>query len=128
MQQVLNTADLFVHCGEVELEGMSVLDSMSVGLPTLIADSPESAASRFALDERFSFPAGDVNALAERIDAWIDNENGLHEARAATRNFAHQFGFTENADKLSDIFRELVAINQAGSSSRFATTGLAEAS
>jgi glycosyltransferase involved in cell wall biosynthesis len=44
-------ADLFVHAGEVELEGMSVLESMSAGLPALIANAPESAASTLALNE-----------------------------------------------------------------------------
>lgn len=132
MRQVLNTADLFVHCGEVELEGMSVLDSMSVGLPTIIAESSESAASRFALDDRFAFPAGDSAVLAQRIDMWIDNVEALHAARQSTRDFAHQFEFTKNADKLSGIYRDLVARSkanrQAGSSSLFSTSGLAEAS
>src|SRR5208282_2164120 len=71
------TSDLFVHAGEVELEGMSVLESMSAGLPALIADAPESAASAFALNDDFVFPAGDAAALARKIDALIESPSKL---------------------------------------------------
>ena len=49
LERLYNTADLLVHCSEVELEGMAVLEAMSCGLPVLVADSPESAASDLAL-------------------------------------------------------------------------------
>jgi glycosyltransferase involved in cell wall biosynthesis len=113
LERLLNTADLFVHCGEVELEGMSVLDAMSVGLPALIADSSESAASRFALDSRFAFPAGDAQALSERIDTWIENPEDLRACRARARAFAQGFEFSANADKLGRVYRQLASARAA---------------
>src|SRR5439155_299354 len=68
LERLYNTADLFVHCSEVELEGMAVLEAMSCGLPVLVADSPESAAARLALGPEFRFTSGDPTALAARID------------------------------------------------------------
>src|SRR5208282_3716716 len=94
------TSDLFVHAGEVELEGMSVLESMSAGLPALIANAPESAASKLALSEDFTFPAGNAPALAAKIDALIDNPSKLAAARELYRERAHQFDFEASVEKL----------------------------
>jgi 1,2-diacylglycerol 3-alpha-glucosyltransferase len=104
-----STADLFIHASEVELEGMSVLESMSAGLPALIANAPESAASRFALNDDFSFPSGDAAALAAKIDALIEDRAKLEAAREPYRERAHQFDFDASVDKMVDVYRSVVA-------------------
>jgi glycosyltransferase involved in cell wall biosynthesis len=101
-------ADLFVHAGEVELEGMSVLESMSAGLPALIANAPESAASTLALNEDFSFAAGDAPALAAKIDALIDDPSKLAAARELYRERAHQFDFNASVEKLVALYRSVI--------------------
>lgn len=102
------TADLFIHASEVELEGMSVLESMSAGLPALIADAPESAASRFALNEDFSFPAGDPATLSAKLDALIENRAKLEAAREPYRARARQFDFNASVDKMVGVYRSVV--------------------
>jgi len=102
------TADLFIHASEVELEGMSVLESMSAGLPALIADAPESAASRFALNEDFSFPAGDAAALSAKLDALIENRATLDAARAPYRARALQFDFDASVEKMVGVYRSVL--------------------
>jgi len=102
------TADLFVHAGEVELEGMSVLESMSAGLPALIADAPESAASTFALNDDFVFPAGDAATLARKIDALIENPAKLAMARNLYRERARQFDFNASVAKLVELYRSVI--------------------
>jgi 1,2-diacylglycerol 3-alpha-glucosyltransferase len=101
------TADLFVHAGEVELEGMSVLEAMSAGLPALIADAPESAASKLALDD-FTFPAGDAATLAAKIDALIENPARLDAARQLYRERARQFDFDASVAKLVALYRTVI--------------------
>jgi 1,2-diacylglycerol 3-alpha-glucosyltransferase len=101
------TADLFVHAGEVELEGMSVLEAMSAGLPALIADAPESAASKLALDD-FTFPAGDAATLAAKIDALIENPARLDAARQLYRERARQFDFDASVAKLVGLYRTVI--------------------
>ncbi len=101
------TADLFVHASEVELEGMSVLESMSAGVPALIAEAPESAASKLALDD-FTFPAGDAPALAAKIDALIENPAKLDEARRLYRERAQQFDFDASVAKLVGLYRTVI--------------------
>jgi 1,2-diacylglycerol 3-alpha-glucosyltransferase len=103
------TADLFIHASEVELEGMSVLEAMSAGLPALIANAPESAASSFALNEDFSFPAGDAIALSAKIDALIDDRTKLEAAREPYRQRAHQFDFNASVEKMVSVYRSVIA-------------------
>ncbi len=101
------TADLFIHAGEVELEGMSVLESMSAGVPALIADAPESAASKLALDD-FTFPAGDAATLAAKIDALIESPAKLDAARPLYRERARQFDFDASVAKLVGLYRTVI--------------------
>ncbi len=102
-------ANLFIHASEVELEGMAVLEAMSAGLPALIADAPESAASRFALNEDFRFPTGDPEALRARIDALIEDPDKLNAARAPYRELAHRFNFDASVDKMVEVYRSIIA-------------------
>jgi 1,2-diacylglycerol 3-alpha-glucosyltransferase len=101
------TADLFLHAGEVELEGMAVLEAMSAGVPALIADAPESAASRLAIDD-FAFPAGDAATLADKIDALIENRAKLDAARQLYRDRARQFDFDASVAKLVGLYRTVI--------------------
>ncbi len=106
--RLLNTADLFVHCSAVELEGMAVLEALSVGLPAVVAQSPQSAASAFALDPDFQFPAGDAAALAERIDQLIEHPERLARARERSMALARRFDFGAGVAALADLYRSLV--------------------
>jgi glycosyltransferase involved in cell wall biosynthesis len=102
------SADLFIHAGEVELEGMSVLEAMSAGLPVLVADAPESAASRFALNDNFRFAHGDAAALSAKIDFLIENPGMLAAAREPYRQRAHEFDFHPWVGKLVEVYRSVI--------------------
>lgn len=106
--QYFAEADLFVHASEVELEGMAVLEAMSEGLPVLVAQAPESAASAFALDDDFRFPAGDAATLSARIDALIEDRQKLRSAGVAYRKRAHTFDFERSVDRLVDVYRTVL--------------------
>jgi len=105
---LLRSADLFVHCSEVELEGISCIEAMSVGLPVLVADAPQSAAAGFAMDERFQFPAGQPERLAEKLDALIEAPALLQAARTSYRQIARSLDFESSVARLGELYREVV--------------------
>jgi glycosyltransferase involved in cell wall biosynthesis len=102
-------ADLCVHAAEVEVECMSVLEAMACGLPCLIARSPLSATSQFALSDQLLFESGDREALTGRLDRWIDDPAGLERARAASREAAQRYRVEASVEKLIDVYRQAVS-------------------
>ncbi len=77
----LNTADLYVHASIVELESLSTSEAIGCGLPCLISDSKYSAASQFAVDDRFLFTSDDADSLSQQIDYWYENKEELRSER-----------------------------------------------
>jgi 1,2-diacylglycerol 3-alpha-glucosyltransferase len=101
-------ADVFAHASEVELEGMAVLEAMRAGLPTLVADAPESAASGLALGPEFLFPAGDAKALAERLDALLDSPLRMQSAARRQVQRARAYHFDRSVQVLVAAYRSVL--------------------
>jgi 1,2-diacylglycerol 3-alpha-glucosyltransferase len=109
--RLLSSADLFVHCSEVELEGIAVLEALAMGLPSLIAQSPDSAASDFAISDEFRFPAGDVDALREKLDALLDRPEVLVAARSRAREIAKGFEHHRVMEQILGVYERVVSDN-----------------
>ena len=87
LRQMAATADLCPHCAPIEVEGLSIMEAMQQGACPIIAVSRYSGTSQFALDRRCKFPAENPEALAQRIDYWLDHpaerwEMGLRHAES----------------------------------------------
>jgi glycosyltransferase involved in cell wall biosynthesis len=109
----LNTADLYVHASYVDLESLSCLEAIGCGLPCLITDSKYSAASQFALDDRFIFKSEDAEQLALKIDYWYENRNDLKSAAMKEKVLkeAENYRFVKSVNEYEILLRETVASN-----------------
>jgi 1,2-diacylglycerol 3-alpha-glucosyltransferase len=105
--RLYNTADLFIHASEVELEGMAVLEAIGCGLPALIADAEASASKQFALDSQFLFQHGDSEDLRRKIDFLIDHRDLLDKAGSAYRKKAVAFSFQGAVRQTEAIYQEV---------------------
>jgi 1,2-diacylglycerol 3-alpha-glucosyltransferase len=114
LQELFESADIFVHASDIELEGMAVVEAMTMGLPVLVSDSAESAAADFALDDRFRFRSGDPQALADRLDALLDEPDVLRDAGARYAEFAHTLDFGQSVDRLVDVYRTVIGRREIG--------------
>ncbi len=103
-----NTADLFVHASEIELEGMAVMEAIGCGLPALIANASHSASTQFALNEKFLFNSGDVDDLAEKIDYWIENRDELIASKQQYLDKANQYSFDACMQQTENLYRRVI--------------------
>jgi glycosyltransferase involved in cell wall biosynthesis len=104
--RLLATADLFVHCSSVELEGMAVLEAIGAGLPVLVAEGPATASSDLALKD-FRFPVGDSAALTKKIDWLIENPDDLKRASQLYQEAAQQMDISKS---IQDMEAEYLAL------------------
>ncbi|MCI1983493.1 MAG: glycosyltransferase [Bifidobacteriaceae bacterium] len=110
MPAFLKSGDLFVHPSIADLESVSVIEAMATGLVPVIADSALSAAGQFALCDESSFPVEDAEALAERIDWWIEHpvERARWSRTYATHTLEH-YSVTASVRKFVAMEREAIA-------------------
>lgn len=107
MVRVINSADLYVHPAEIEIEAISCLEAISCGLVPVISDSPRSATRFFALDEKNRFSCNNSRDLAAKIDYWLDHPE---EKAARSRDYlgyTRDFDFEVCMDRMEQMIRQV---------------------
>ena len=110
--KLYNTADLYVHTSEVELEGMSVLEAIGCGLPALISINPTSASGQFALSEEFSFRDDDTDELARKIDFLMENPEVLEKAKKKYLEIAGAYKMEVSLKQTEDFYYQILENSQ----------------
>ena len=101
-----SSADLFIHAGEIELEGMSVLEAMAAGNAVLVSDSENSATGEFVHEAQSRFRHGDVEDLVQKIDYWLESENLRTEAGTKNQLSAKGRHHQASIDQLYSIYQQ----------------------
>ena len=105
-------AELFVHAGTIELEGMSVLEAMAAGNTVVVSDSTDSACAAIVHEANARFVMGDPADLAERIDYWLEHPEQRASQGRFNRLFAQALGHERTSQALASFYDELLAGNQ----------------
>ena len=107
MLRVINSADLYVHPAEIEIEAIACLEAISCGLVPVIADSPRSATRFFALSENNLFHFNNPGDLAKKIDYWLEHPEEKAACSRAyqgyTRRFEQQHCMEEMEKMLAEV-------------------------
>lgn len=102
-------ADLYIHAAFIEVEGLSCLEVLRHGVVPVIAHSPLTATSQFALDAHSRFKARDPKALACAIDYWLsDNDRRQTEAQKYLNIGAH-YDINDCVSTLELVYRKLAS-------------------
>ena len=82
LQELSLTADLYIHCAFVEVEGLSAMEAIQVGIVPIIAQGKYTSTSQFALSEKSIYQERNQKDLAAKIDYWLDHdEERLEESK-----------------------------------------------
>jgi glycosyltransferase involved in cell wall biosynthesis len=103
---------MYLHSSLVELESLSCLEAIGCGLPCLIGNSPHSAATQFALDDRFIFEMDNADALAAKIDYWYERRERLREMKQKILQMAAQYRFDKCIDEMEAFHKEMLDHNK----------------
>lgn len=74
LQQVTAGADIYVHCAFIEVEGLSCMEAVQMGIVPIIAKGKYTATSQYALSEFSKYQARKPKQLAKRIDYWLSDD------------------------------------------------------
>lgn len=108
LMQCYQSADLFLHASEIELEGMSVLEAMAAGNTLLVSDSSSSAAVELIPDAENQFKHGDAADLSQKIDRWLSMPDAFSAEGARNRKRAHGRDHGQSVDQLLAIYQRSV--------------------
>lgn len=110
MVKLLNYCDIYAHCGHVDIEPISFLEAVSVGLPPILTDSKQSAVSTFALDKKLNvYKHNSPKDLAAHIDYFIEHPDIRKENAKGYLGYASRFDFAESMDKMERFYLKVIA-------------------
>ena len=109
MVDLINFCDLYVHPSYAEIESIACVEAITCGLVPVISNSKMSAAKYFALDNLNLYPAGNVKALARRIDYMIEHPEFREAQREEYIRYAERFRIEKCIDKMEKLFADAIA-------------------
>ena len=109
---VINSADLYVHPAEIEIEAISCLEAIACGRVPLIADSPRSATRFFALTDANLFHFNDPDDLAAKMDWWLEHPAEREKCSAEYLDYARRFDFDVCMGEMEQMLFDAVAMKR----------------
>ncbi len=111
---MINSADLYVHPAEIEIEAISCLEAISCGLVPIISNSPRSATRFFALDEKNLFECNDSTDLAKKIDWWLTHPKEKAERSKEYLGYTKQFDQDACMEAMEQMLLDVAAPTSEG--------------
>ena len=113
MVRLLNCCDIYAHVGRVDIEPISCLEAISIGLPPVLTDSPVSSVSGFAVDKELNvFNHHSAKDLARKIDYFIDHPDIAKENGRKYLGLAAKFDFKTSMDKMEQMYLDVIAAHK----------------
>ena len=109
--------DVYVHCADVEVEGMSCMEAFACGCVPVISDASLSSTKAYALTEHNIFSHANAVDLAVKLDWLYENRSDLAALSRQYIEYAQGLGVHGCAERVLAMMEEAcdqVARRQAG--------------
>lgn len=106
LQKISVTADLYIHCAFVEVEGLSCMEAVQIGIVPIIAKGELTATSQFALSDKSVFKERDPIDLANKIDYWLDDDQRRQEEAKKYIGLGNKYNIDYSIQELIKMFND----------------------
>ena len=108
LMQLYGSTDLFVQCSQIELEGMSALEAMAAGCPTLFNRSKTSALAELVQNTAAEFSESTPATVAHHIDRLLSNPTLREQIGEQNRSFARTRHHDRSIKRLAEIYNRVL--------------------
>ena len=106
-------ADLFISPSHVDGSSVSLMEALACGLPCLVSDIPANKEWVFEGQNGWLFPDGNVDALAAKILAALEQRKSLPEIGKNARALAEERAdWTKNFGKLLVAYQQTIMVRK----------------
>ena len=110
LKQIYSVSDIYVHCATVEVEGLSCLEAVTMGVVPIIAKGSITATSQFALSEKSVFKVRDSKSLALKIDYYFEHRDELESERKEYLALKDKYDIRESVRQIFDMYKDAVSV------------------
>ncbi len=108
LEKIYHKSDLYIHCATVEVEGLSCMEAIELGLVPIIATGKLTATAQYALSEKSLFRARNAKELARRIDWWLEHEDARRVEARRYLGMGRQYDIHKSIDKLIQMYEDVL--------------------
>ena len=112
LQKFSSAADLYVHCAYIEVEGLSCMEAIQIGLVPIIAKGKYTATSQFALSEHSKYKQRDAKDLASKIDYWFDHDELRKKEAQKYIGVGEKYNIDYSINELRKMFADAIKKHQ----------------
>lgn len=113
LRELAAGADLAVHCADIEVEGLSIMEALQQGVVPVIAEGHRTGTSQFALDRHSVFPKKNPEALANRMDYWLSRPEERWEMGKKLVKNMEQYHIERSTEQLVQMFQDAIDMKKA---------------
>ena len=113
LRELAAGADLAIHCADIEVEGLSIMEALQQGVVPIIAEGNRTGTSQFAMDRHSVFPKKNPEALANRIDYWLARPEARWEMGEKLVKNMEQYNIGHSIEQLVQMFQDAIDMKKA---------------
>ena len=112
---LMHFSDLYVHCADIEIEGIACIEALSCAIAPVISDSPNSAAAQFAINDENIFTHGSPESLAAKINYWIKHDDERIQSGAQHAFYvSNKYGLNASIDSILKVYESAIRDHKKG--------------
>ena len=108
LRELSCSVDLYIHCAYIEVEGLSCMEAIQVGIVPIIAKGKYTATSQFALSEKSVFEERNPKDLANKIDYWLEHDQERKEEAKKYVGLGDKYNIDNSIKEIIKMYEDVL--------------------